>query len=340
MANILIVRLSSIGDVAMTIPVVYSVAKANPGDSFTVLTQSFLIPLFINRPANISMLGVDIKGPEKKLGGFLRFASGLSGRQYDMVIDLHNVIRTWILDLLFRLKGKRVFRLNKTRKERKLLTGRPPKKLSPLRTTIERYADVFRKAGLHYEATFTSLFEHKTPLPISGEKKGHWIGIAPFSIHTGKIYPVSEMGKVVGLLSKQKDTTLFFFGNGEYEESILGQWERQWQNSHCIAGRYTIPQTLEFVNSMDVVVCMDSAYMHFASLTGTKAVSIWGATHPFLGFYGYRQNPDYAVQVELPCRPCSDFGKKPCLRNDYACLYQITPEQIVNKITDVLETVS
>ena len=56
MANILVIRLSAIGDVAMTVPVIYSAAKANPTDSFTVLTQAFLIPVFINRPKNVKVL--------------------------------------------------------------------------------------------------------------------------------------------------------------------------------------------------------------------------------------------------------------------------------------------
>ena len=49
MAKVLVIRLSAIGDVAMTVPVIYSAAKANPEDSFTVLTQAFLMPLFMNR---------------------------------------------------------------------------------------------------------------------------------------------------------------------------------------------------------------------------------------------------------------------------------------------------
>jgi len=340
MANVLIIRLSSIGDVAMTIPVIYAVAHANPHDSFTVVTQSFLIPLFINKPANIVMLGIDTKGREKKLVGFLRFAFGIARQPYDTVLDLHNVIRSRILDLLCRLKGKHVFKLNKIRKERKQLTKRPPKRFSPLRTTIERYADVFRNAGFRFEDTFTPFFatpDDKPAMSLSffGEKKGRWIGIAPFAKHVGKIYPVDLMEKVVDHVARQPDTTLFFFGNGEYEETILGRWEKKWHNAHCIAGRYNIPLTLELIYRMDLVVCMDSAFMHFAALTGTKVVSVWGATHPFLGFYGYRLNPEFAVQVELPCRPCSDYGKKPCYRNDYACLNQISPEQIIDKINFV-----
>ena len=341
MANVLIIRLSAIGDVAMTLPVIYSAAKANPNDSFTFVTQTLLIPLFINPPDNLKILGIDTKGSEKKLGGFLRFAFGLTSRKYDMVLDLHSVIRSRILNLMFRLKGKRVYVLDKKRKERKRLTQKPPKMIFPLRTTADSYKEVFHNAGFRFEDTFTSLFaarqeESLTALSIFGEKIGRWIGIAPFAKHLGKVYPIDAMEKVIKQLSEQPDTTLFFFGGGSCEEAVLSQWELQYPNTHCVAGRYNLVQELELLGRMDVLVSMDSANMHFASLVGTKVVSIWGATHPYAGFYGYKQHTQYAVQVELPCRPCSIYGNKPCHRNDYACLKQITPKQIIDKITFVL----
>jgi len=341
MAEVLIIRLSAIGDVAMTIPVVYSAAKANPNDSFTVLTQTFLLPLFINKPPNVKLISINTKGAEKKLSGLLRFAFMLANRNYDMALDLHGVIRSRIINCIFRLKGKRVFTIDKKRKERKQQTAKPPKKITPLTSITDCYTDVFNRAGFRFDDTFTSLFadtcdDYLESALIFGEKKGHWIGIAPFAIHHGKIYPIDEMEKVVELLLQQPDTTLFFFGGKGYEKSILNQWELQYPNTHCVAGRYSLVQELELIKRLDVLLCMDSANMHFASLVGTKAVSIWGATHPYAGFYGYKQNPDYAVQVELPCRPCSVYGKKPCHRKDYACLKQITTEQIIDKINFIL----
>jgi ADP-heptose:LPS heptosyltransferase len=85
------------------------------------------------------------------------------------------------------------------------------------------------------------------------------------------------------------------------------------------------------------MVTMDSANMHLASLVATPVVSIWGATHPYAGFMGWNQSIDNAVQTDLPCRPCSIYGKKDCMRGDYACLYQIKPETIVGKIERILQ---
>lgn len=340
MAKILVIRLSAIGDVAMTVPVIYSAAKANPQDSFTVLTQAFLIPVFMNRPANVDVIGINTKAAEKTLGGLLRFASALVKYDYDMVLDLHNVIRTMIVRSFFRVKGKKVFVVDKARSERKRLTTRDHKAFKPLRPVIERYADVFRASGLNYTETFTSLYESRAAdlsamEAIAGTKTGKWIGIAPFAKHRGKIYPLDDMEQVVARLSEHEDYTIFLLGGRGYEEAVLEQWAFQYPRVKSIVGRYTLDNELALISRLDVLLCMDSANMHFASLVGTKVVSIWGATHPYAGFYGYHQDPDNAIQIDLPCRPCSVFGQKPCFRGDWACMMQIRPEKIVEKVKEV-----
>ncbi|RHJ84841.1 glycosyltransferase family 9 protein [Parabacteroides sp. AM08-6] len=342
MANILVIRLSAIGDVAMTVPVIYSAAKANPQDTFTVLTQAFLMPVFMNRPANVDVIGINTKAAEKGLTGLLRFASALVRYDFDIVLDLHNVIRTMILRTFFFLKGKHVFVVDKARKERKQLTAREKKSRKPLRPVIERYADVFRAAGLNYTETFTSLYEnHPADLSVikslTGPKSGKWIGVAPFAKHDGKIYPIDDMEQVVAKLSKNEEYTIFLFGGRGYEETVLEQWEFQYPHVVSVVGKYSLDYELALISLLDVLLCMDSANMHFASLVNTRVVSIWGATHPYAGFYGYHQNPEDAIQEKLPCRPCSVFGQKPCFRGDWACLTKIKPEAVVAKIKEVLK---
>ena len=94
---------------------------------------------------------------------------------------------------------------------------------------------------------------------------------------------------------------------------------------------------LALMSHLDVMVSMDSGNMHLASLVNTPVVSIWGATHPLAGFMGWGQSEQNAVQIDLSCRPCSVYGNKPCLRKDYACLHQITPAIITQRILSVIE---
>ena len=342
MAKILVIRLSAIGDVAMTIPVIYSAARANPADQFTVLTQAFLVPLFINRPSNVNLLSINTKAGEKSLCGLLKFTFALSRNHFDRVIDLHNVIRSVIIRTAFKLQGKSVNVLDKARKARKQLTTAEHKVLQPLRPVVDRYADVFREAGLVYSDTFTSLFDGLPvdlgPLGLKDTpKRGKWIGIAPFAKHQGKIYPIDAMEEVVASLSSTNNYTIFLFGGKGNEEKILSSWEERYPHVMNVVGKYSLDKELALISHLDILLSMDSANMHFASLVGTRVLSIWGATHPFTGFYGYHQDIKDAIQVDLPCRPCSIFGQKPCARGDWACMKQISPQIIIGKIINALE---
>lgn len=343
MAHILVIRLSAIGDVAMTIPVIYSVARAYPQHTFTVLTQAFLIPLFKNRPTNVEMIGINTQGAEKSLWGLLRFCSVLLKYPFDKVIDLHDVIRTKIIRNLFHLKRKPVFVMHKNRQETAQLTRPAQKVMRPLRPVIDRYGDTFRQAGFPFENTFTSLYEtHPAPLEqieaFTGPKQGHWLGIAPFAKHAGKIYPIDQMEQVLATLSKEEDMTIFLFGSKGYEEAILDEWQYRYPHVKNVVGKFSLDQELALMSQLDLMVSMDSANMHFASLVGTRVLSIWGATHPYAGFYGYRQRPEDCIQLERACRPCSVFGQKPCLWGDLSCLEGIQPEEVVQHIHNCLST--
>ena len=217
------------------------------------------------------------------------------------------------------------------------MTAIKNKRLYPLRPVVVRYADVFRAAGLNYTETFTSLYG-ESPADLSGMasiagiKKGKWIGVAPFAKHRGKIYPLDEMEQVVARLSECEDYTVFLFGGRGYEEAVLEQWEFQYPRVKSVVGKYALDNELALISQLDVLLCMDSANMHFASLVGTRVISIWGATHPYAGFYGYHQDSGDVIQENLSCRPCSVFGQKACLRGDWACMALITPERIVDKV--------
>jgi ADP-heptose:LPS heptosyltransferase len=341
MSNVLIIRFSAIGDVAMTIPVIYSVSKANPNDSFTVVTQSFLISLFINKPDNLKVIGVDTGSTERSFFGFLKYIISLNKEKYDIVVDLHNVIRSRIADTYFRLNGKRVCILDKNRKERKRLLNPKRKEIFRLTPVIKRYGETFQKAGFNFDLNFVSLFEDKPVdenviVKIAGEKSGNWIGIAPFAKHKGKIYPLDKMEKVVERLSVDENNTVFLVGGRGEEEKILEEWSHRYKNTRNLSGKYTFDIELSIMSKFDVLISMDSANMHFASLVDTKVISVWGATHPCAGFYGYRQKESFEIQLDLDCRPCSIFGNKPCYRGDWYCMTGINPEVVIEKVKGLL----
>jgi ADP-heptose:LPS heptosyltransferase len=212
-----------------------------------------------------------------------------------------------------------------------MLTRRNNKQLFPLKSSLERYQKVFEDLGYDASLDFTSLFDSKD------QKDEIRIGVAPFAKHQGKIYPFEQMGEVIRLLAGKPNTRIFLFG-GKEESELLDKWSKKHKQVESVAGQLPFSDELLLMNNLDVMVSMDSANMHLASLVQTPVVSIWGSTHPYAGFYGFNQNPENAVQVDMECRPCSIFGNKSCLRGDYACMKQITPEMIVEKVEKYLKS--
>ena len=342
MAKILVIRFSAIGDVAMSIPVVYSLATQYPQHQITVLSKPNMAALFTKLPANVSFRGADLKGYYQGIKGLNQLFKELDAEGYDYIADFHDVLRTKFLRWRFTLKGKKTAHIDKGRKGKKALTRIDNKIRQQQDTSFQRYANVLNALGLPVNIRFSSIYgtskaDISTLEPIVGKKGAErWIGIAPFATHAGKIYPQEKMEEVVKQLSEQPNTRIFLFGGGAKEVEILSSWENKYPSARCIAGKLKMDAELALMSHLDVMVSMDSGNMHLASLVNTPVVSVWGATHPFAGFLGWKQDEKNVVQIDLPCRPCSVFGNKPCLRKDYACLHQITPQMIIERIENIL----
>ena len=339
MTSVLIIRLSALGDVAMTIPVIYSVARRHSNIHFTLLTRRRFAHMLINAPSNLTALGIepdDYRGPL----GLRRLFNNLRTMDFDAVADLHDVLRSKCLRLQFSMcKGVRVEHIHKGRWQKQQRCRRIGRRHIALPDTFSRYMDVFQRLGLDTDRCFNSVFETITPnyadMPAHFKAKQagqQWIGIAPFAKFEGKIYPTERMEQVVAQLSHIDGTRLFLFGHGSNEQQVLDNWAMRYPHvTSCVEG-LTAMQEFMLMSQLDVMVSMDSANMHMASMVGTRVVSIWGATHPDVGFMGWKQDMADAIQDDIDCRPCSVFGSKPCHRGDMACMNNITPEQIVERV--------
>lgn len=338
MKKILVIRFSAIGDVAMTVPVIATVAHRHPDIEITMLTRPFLRPLFMHLPQNVKFKGINLQDNYYKgVKGIYRLYKELKAEKYDYIADLHDVLRTQLLRTFFALHGTKVCYIHKGRKERKAILHNPEHHLP---TSFQRYSDVFCRIGIslkniNFHSIYDGFSPDYTPIEKFTGKKRHktWIGIAPFAAHKGKIYPLEKMEKIVESLSLREDIHLFLFGAGTYENHLLEIWEKKYPHTTTVGTRSGgLQNELLLMNQLNVMVSMDSANMHLASLTGTPVISIWGETHPNAGFLGWNQKMTDVIQIDLSCRPCSIFGNKPCTRKDYACLYDIQESTILQHI--------
>ena len=314
------------GDVAMTIPVVKEFLEQNPEVKITFVSREKFRPLF-EEIKNLEFVAADLDGKHKGFFGLKKLANELKSKEIQFVADLHNVLRTKIIRFFLSSNSVKMAHLDKGRAERKSLLNHQNPNKKPIKSMPERYADVFRKLDFELNLSNQIIQNNST--------QENAIGIAPFAMYEGKMYPLEKM-RSIALKIAENGTKVYLFG-GKNEAEELESWEKLNPNIVSVAGKFNLKEELELIKKLKLMVSMDSANMHLASLVGTRVISIWGNTHPFMGFLGFGQSYDDVIQDEtLIQRPTSVFGKesKNAEKTDY--FQNISPELIVRKIEDSL----
>lgn len=305
----------------MAAPVFREILEQNPDLEIVMVSRGFFKDVFEGIPRLI-FKGVNVDD-YKGYFGLTKLAKELEEEfKPKYIADLHQVIRSKILNFYFKRKGYSVFTLDKGKEEKKELVDVKNIDKKQLKLTTERYADVFRKIGFSVELS------HQLR-PLTQRKEG--VGFAPFAQHQGKIMPEEKAFELASLMAKSKK--VYFFGGGKKETEILSEWESKIPNTVNLAGKLKLKEELQKISELEVMISMDSANMHLASVVGTRSISVWEQTHHYAGFLGYGQSEKDIVHVkDLTCRPCSVFGDKECYRGDWACREELNVHQVLEKI--------
>ncbi len=326
--HILVMRVSAMGDVAMLAHAIRAIKGTYPDLRVTIATRRLFEPFF--RGLDVGFIFIETKTEHHGLRGLFRFARECRAMGIDAIADTHFVMRTILLSLSFLLHGIDVAHIRKGKVEKWFRLGYSNKDAVPLKHTVVRYCDVFRRFGFKFPNPEPVTVRPALTSPM-GEKSGTWIGFAPFSAHEGKTYPEPLRSKLVELLAGRCDR-LFIHGGGGQEKEFALEMERMYPNVTAVAPLLKLEAEIALISHLDCMVSMDSLAMHLCSLTATPVVSVWGATHPELGFLGYGCDPDGVLQVEMDCRPCSIYGNKPCKWGDMRCMHAISPETVAERV--------
>ncbi|MDT0675350.1 glycosyltransferase family 9 protein [Autumnicola musiva] len=339
--HILVIRLSAMGDVAMAVPVIRTLVKTHPQLKITILTRGFFEPMFDGIP-NVSVYEADVNGVHSGVIGLGRLAKELRDEEIDMVADLHDVLRSNVLNSVFYLFGIPVKQIDKGRSDKKALTRTENKIFRQLKSTHQRYADVFEALG--YPVNLKN-HEFRQPLLLSEEIKSFtgihdkkWLGIAPFAQHASKSYPSDLMEEVLSQLQKKANIKIFLFGGGASELPKLQEWEQKFPGVHSVAGKFSFKEELALISNLDAMLSMDSGNGHMAAMYEVPVISIWGLTHPYAGFVPFNQPVENSIVPDLekyPLIPTSIYGKT--VPEAYEnVMRSISPESIVRKLVEVL----
>jgi ADP-heptose:LPS heptosyltransferase len=342
MKKILVFRLSAMGDVALTVPVIRKVIETNSDLHITLVTRPFFAPFFFGIP-RLKLYFPSLEERHKGINGLYRLYRDLKNLgPFEKIIDLHSVLRTKMVSFFFSMSGIPVFTIDKGRAEKNRMIR--TKKITSLPHTTQRYADTFLKAGIPVQIGKAPYIDYSTEAVQSArsyllgkipEKDTLKIGLSPFANNAPKIWGLENFKELITLINKNHRVVFFLFGGGEKEIKLLKKLEKHSENVHLVAGKFTLSEEIAMIRMLDLMIAMDSSNMHLSSLLGVKTISIWGGTHPAFGFSALGQPAEYQIQPPegfLTCRPCSVFGGKPCIYPTPSCMELIKAADLYKRL--------
>ncbi len=342
MKKIIVFRLSAMGDVLLTVPVIKGILESNSDLEITLVTRQFFGPFFYGIP-RVNLIYPDLNGKHKGFLGLIKLFFELKKQgPFQKVIDLHGVIRTQLISFLFTLTGAKSFAIDKGRKEKKFLLK--SKYIRILKHSTVRYFETFEKAGIKGslgKAPYLAVedqarrnadlfLENNQIHPLKLK-----IGLAPFATYQTKMWGIENFKNLISLINSQFEVEFLLFGGGEQEIKQLNELKTCASNVHLAAGVLKLSEEIALVQRLDLMISMDSSNMHLATLCAIPTISIWGGTHPAFGFFALGQTLDHHIQTpasSLKCRPCSAFGNKPCIYDTPKCMEMVTPSDVLKRL--------
>lgn len=328
----IILRLSALGDVAMTLPYIYHAARNNPEDCFVMVTQPYMAQLLIDAPHNLAILPF-IKEEHNRWHRILHFACN-THKKYPQatIIDLHQVIRTRILNLAWKILGHNIISLRKPRKNRRRLLAKrleatvAPAQYVPLMT--ELYNQTLKRASIIYPDQVPTIIQS------TKNKEEVKIGLAPHAQHRGKMISREQTIQLISLIRKKiPRSTIILYGAPGKETNQNLEIVQYFDSKQIFTTRAKdLSEEVREIAQLTLMISMDSANQHIAAMVGTPVVSLWGATHPAAGFIPFHGEESDCLGTNLNCRPCSIYGNKDCKRGDWACIERLDLDAVAQVI--------
>lgn len=331
--KILVIRLSSLGDILLTYPLL-SILKKREFNSeiHFVVKEQFLDAIKTNPFIDQILIYSEDKLRELK--------SLIKKNQYDIVIDLQNNIRSHQL-YQFNLKT-RIYPFKKPTFRKILLVKL---KLNFLKNNpsiavhyIKAIYPDYNSDDLHLYFQIPSDIEKKSlekiPVEYSNQKI---IGICPGSKHFTKRYPVEKFKVLIQKFLNSNFAVALFGGKDDLEickELEIGTSVKNFQNNNDLL------ETASIMKKCSLLITNDSGLMHLASLLQIPTITIFGSTVKEFGFFPIYNKSIVVENKNLKCRPCSHIGRSNCPKKHFKCMNEIEPDFIFNKSIELIQSYS
>ncbi len=318
--KILIIRLSSLGDILLTTPVIRAINKKYPNSQIDYVVKKQYSSSLRYNPI-ISSLYLYEKEKAKSIKDQIRKV------QYDMVIDLQNNLRSCALTFGLSTEVKR---FKKSTFKKLLLVWTKINLLKEIKPIPLRYAET---AALQLDDYGLDLFipENINHKLAAGKK---YIGICPGAKHFTKRWPEEYFIELGNKLSSQNFTVVIFGGKEDRElcEAISFRIE----NSINLCNSDDLLQTAMDMKQCQHIICNDSGLMHTAAAVGVPITAIFGSTVREFGFIPYLSDNTILENNSLSCRPCSHIGRSSCPKKHFKCMQEIKPNMVFDHVKSFL----
>jgi ADP-heptose:LPS heptosyltransferase len=318
--KLLLIRFSSIGDIVLTTPVIRCTKQqANGGDvEIHYLTKRKYQSILQPNPHIDRLITIDNSVTE--------VADQLKAENYDLIIDLHNNLRSHHTRRLLSTPAHQFKKLS----FKKWLYATFKLNLMPDAHVVDRYMDTVSSLnvrndhkGLDYFITPEDSLD-KSTLPATHQKD--YIGFVIGGQHEGKLYPAEKVAQVCRLLERP----VILLGGPEDRErgDTIAKAAGEMVYNSC--GRYSLNQSATLVRDADCIITNDTGLMHIAAALKKRVISIWGATVPQFGMYPYQPGPgSRMLEPSRECdRPYSKLGNKVFYKPAYNCWKGLEPEVV------------
>ncbi|GBD89384.1 ADP-heptose--LPS heptosyltransferase 2 [bacterium BMS3Abin04] len=314
--SVLIIRLSSLGDVLLTTPLIRTLRNKYPNISIDfVVKESYLEAL----KYNIHLRQILTYHPDRTK----ELTEQLKKKRYNLVIDLQNNLRS--------------NKISSKLKARKVVFKKPTlKKFLLVKFKINLLTDKKPIPVLYSQSVKSIELDGKglelfIPSEIkSGLDEDKYIGFCPGSRHFTKMWPAEYFIELGNMLT-QNGFKIVLFG-GRDDKEITDQIEKRIKYSINLCNNNKLLQTAKDMKKCSLVVCNDSGLMHTASAVQTPVAAVFGSTVQEFGFSPYKAKAIILENKSLSCRPCSHIGRDKCPKDHFKCMLDIKPKDVYNNI--------
>jgi ADP-heptose:LPS heptosyltransferase len=322
-SRILVVRLSSIGDIVLTTPVVREIAGFFHGADIEYCTKPAFRALLEGNPhlGVVHTLDAPPWGP------------------YDLVIDLQNNFRS--AKLIGSLKAGRVVRYRKRNWKKLLLVNTGIDLTGPYHSVVDRYRDSLEDFGLQPDTRGCELFPSESDRMFAAaatDNRGRVLAVCPGAKHATKRFPAKKFANVLSSLLAAMPMHVLLLGGKEdagAAAAIMAALSDEFRrNVTDLAGTTTIMQSAAVLERSDAVLTNDTGLMHMASAFGKQIFLLFGSSVSAFGFLPYRAPFELFEVPGLRCRPCSHIGRSVCRKGHFRCMNDLEEHDISGKILD------